>query len=169
MAAHRTAKHRWPASGADPPFAGHGLIDHAEDRTVAIQQSDQNTEGRASGDEGAGAIDRVENPAKRGVGLLQPEFLAKNTVVGETLPQNGTHRHFRGAVGDGDRGPVGFRVRGDAGPEPRTNGRASDIGGGLSRRDQPVQVWDQGSGTGLAERLRRYTIRSARCCGLFRP
>ena len=95
-AAERRAEHRGPARHADPALAGGGLVDHAQHRAAAVQQRDQAAEQRAPGDEGAGAVDRVDHPHMLGLGALGAVLLADHAVVGRGVQPHGDGVRRRG-------------------------------------------------------------------------
>jgi len=128
-----------PAGDAHPALAGHRLVDDAEDRHLAIQQADQRAEHRPAGDEGPGAIDRVQHPAEPRLRPIQPELLAQNAVTGESRGEHRAHGLLGAAICDRHRTVVRFLVRGEAGAEQRAHHRAGHVGGCLGRGDQPVQ------------------------------
>ena len=134
-----------------------GLVDDTQDRAVIVEQRDQRAKGRASGDEGTRAVDRVQNPAQRRLGPVEAEFFAHYPMVRETFGQHCAYRQFGGAVGDRHRRLVSLQNRGEARAEEGTDDRPGDIGGGFGGRDQRVGVRDHfaGSGTGSFDRVRR--------------
>ena len=79
------------------------LMHHAVDRFAEAHQADQRAPGDHAGDEGFGAVDRIEHPDIFGVGMLRAVFLAEDAVLGKIRADQGPHRIFRGAVGGGDR------------------------------------------------------------------
>ena len=50
------------------------------------EKADQRAPYRQAGDEGAGAVDRVEHPDVFGVGVFGPELLADDAVRRESSP-----------------------------------------------------------------------------------
>ena len=62
-------------------LAGEGLRHHAEHRLAVLEKADQHAPERQPGDEGAGAVDRVEHPDEFGVGALAAILLADDAVL----------------------------------------------------------------------------------------
>ena len=91
------------AAVAGKSLARERLVHHAEDRLAEAHQPDQRAPGRHAGDEGFGAVDRIEHPDIFGVGALGAVFLADDAVAREILPDEGAHGLLGGAVGGGHR------------------------------------------------------------------
>ena len=84
-------------------FTGERLVHHAEDRLAVAHQADQRAPGRHSGDEGFGAVDRVEHPDILGVRTLAAVFLADDAVIRKGAADEGAHRGFGRVIGGGHR------------------------------------------------------------------
>ena len=126
--ARRTAVVRRAAVAAEA-FAGERLVHHAVDRLAVAHQRDQRAPGRHAGDEGLGAVDRIEHPDIFGVGALAAEFLADDAVIGKGAADEGAHRGFGRVVGGGHRieaaGPA-LVLDAQRGAEERQDGFAGD-------------------------------------------
>jgi hypothetical protein len=109
-----------------------------------VQQRDQGAEQRAAGDEGAGAVDRVEQPDPFGIGPVGAVFLAPDAVAGEALAQQGADGAFGAAVGLGDGAGIALGVNQQGRTEKGADDRPRRLGGRLGRRD--VVRPDQGFG-----------------------
>ena len=71
------------AAVAGEALARERLVHHAEDRLAVAHQADQRAPGRHPGNEGLGAVDRIEHPDIFGVGALAAVFLADDAVLGK--------------------------------------------------------------------------------------
>jgi hypothetical protein len=112
-------------------FARERLVHHAEHRLAEAHQTDQRAPGHHAGDEGFGAVDRVEHPDIFGVGALGAVFLTKNAVVGKILADERAHGVFGRTVGRSDRieAAAGLLVLDrQRGAKERQNGLARDAG-----------------------------------------
>ncbi len=104
-------------------------------------QADQGAPERQAEDEGAGAVDRVDDPAIVRVRPDGAELLAKDAVggigLGQSLPDGG----FSAAVGRGDRveGSASFVVNFLFCPEMRQYDRTCNIGQGVGFRQQGLE------------------------------
>ena len=78
-------------------------MDRAEHRPAGVEEGDQRPEERAAGDEGLGAVDRVEDPDELGVGPVGAVLLAEDAVVREAPADRLAKERFGLAVGDRDR------------------------------------------------------------------
>ena len=90
--------------------------------TPLCSSADQRAPQRQAGDEGLGAVDRVEHPDIFGVRALVAEFLADDAVLRKCRADQPAHRGFRRAVGLGHRIEAAARLVVDA-EEVRKNGR----------------------------------------------
>ena len=114
---------------AGEALAGERLVHHAVDRLAAARQRDQRAPGRHAGDEGLGAVDRIEHPDIFGVGALVAELLADDAVIGKALPDQRAHGGFGGAVGGGHRieaAAAALVLDAERGAEERQDGFAGD-------------------------------------------
>ena len=111
----------------DPPLADAGLVDEAEHGPASVQQPDQGAEQGPSGDEGAGAVDRVEHPEPLRLRPLGAELLAQDAVLREALAEQAAHRLLGGAVGLGHRGGVALRLDQQRAAEQRADDRAGEV------------------------------------------
>ena len=68
-----------------------------------MEQRDQGAEDRQAGDEGLGAVDRIEHPDVVGIGAHRAMLLAEHAVLGHVLGEQVAHRGLGLAVGDGHR------------------------------------------------------------------
>ena len=123
------------AIAADPTFAGHRLVDGAEHRHAVLEQPDQGAKARPAGDEGAGAVNRVDHPDAARAFVMRRQFLADDAVIGKARGEDFAQRLLGQAVGDGDRALVGFLLSGHAGTEIRADHRA----GCIQRRRDPCK------------------------------
>mgnify|MGYP006163418511 CR=1 FL=1 len=80
-----------------------------------MKEADQRAEQGQAGDEGFGAVDRVEHPDILGVGPDGAMLFAEHAVLGHMALEQVAHRRLGLAVGDGDRAVVGLVVDGDLG------------------------------------------------------
>ena len=91
---------RLPAPEA---LAGEGLVHEAEQRCAVPEEADKGAPQRLADDEGAGAVDRIDDPAIVGLGPARAELLADDAVrrmgVGDRLSDGGLGGNVRG----GDR------------------------------------------------------------------
>src|SRR5512144_610490 len=87
---------------APEALAGEGLVHEAEQRHAVPHEPDQRSPQRLADDEGAGAVDRIDDPAIVGVERGRSELLTDNAVGrvggGECIPNGG----LGGKVGGGD-------------------------------------------------------------------
>jgi len=67
-----------------------------------VGKGDQRAENRKAGDEGAGAVDRIDHPGVVSAGVVFAQFLAKDSVIGIGLDDEVADRLFGLAVGAGD-------------------------------------------------------------------
>jgi len=114
---------------------------HAGDRHAPVFETDQRAPDRQAGDEGAGAVDRIEHPDVFGIDPLAAEFLAENAVLGMALGQEIAHRPFRRPIAHR------HRVEGDAlelvldlhpRAEVRQDRPPGDLGQFVEKRDHLV-------------------------------
>ena len=85
-----------------------------------VGQADQRAPGGQAGDEGAGAVDRIEHPDVFRIRLLGAEFLADDAVGREAALDELAHGRLARPVGLGDRverAAAGLVLRGDGGAE----------------------------------------------------
>lgn len=99
---------------AEDELAEDGLMDRAEDGLALVQERDERGEERDSGDEGFGAVDRIEDPDEFGVGVFGAELFADDAMGGEFFGDAVAKELFGAAVGEGDGGGVGFRFDGES-------------------------------------------------------
>ena len=118
------------AAVAGKSLARERLVHHAEHRLAETHQADQRAPGHHAGDEGLGAVDRIEHPDIFGVGALGAVFLAEDAVAREILADERAHGLLGGAVGGGDRiEAAGFLVLDrQRGAEKRQDGLARHAG-----------------------------------------
>ena len=79
----RVAARGTPPPGRPEALAGEGLVHQAEHRRRPVQQPDQRAPQRRADDEGAGAVDRIDDPVVAALGRVRAELLADDAVVGE--------------------------------------------------------------------------------------
>ena len=91
------------AAVAGKMLARERLMHHAEHRLAKPHQADQRAPGHHAGDEGFGAVDRIEHPDIFGVCAFSAVFFAEDAVFWEVVADRRPHRVFRRAVGGGDR------------------------------------------------------------------
>ena len=87
------------AAIAGEALARERLAHHPVNRLAEPRQRDQRTPGRHPGNEGLGAVDRIEHPDIFGVGALRAELLPDHAVLREGAADQLAHRAFGGAVG----------------------------------------------------------------------
>src|SRR5688572_24547917 len=87
------------AAVTEEALAREGLVHHPKDRLTRAAQADQRAPGRKPGDEGAGAVDRVEHPDVIRVLLLGPEFLPDDPMGREAALDELAHGGLPGPVG----------------------------------------------------------------------
>ena len=104
---------RLPAPEA---LAGEGLVHQAEQRCPVPEEADQGAPERLADDEGAGAVDRIDDPAIVGLGPARAELLADDAMrrvgVGDRLSDGGLGGNVRG--GDGIEQGAALVVNGEA-------------------------------------------------------
>ncbi len=106
------------AGQAEVDLAGEGLRHQAGDGPAVDGEADQRAPDRDAGDEGAGAVDRVDDPVEAAVEpLLVVPFLADDGVVGEALADQlrGWRARPRGRRRSPDRSRRLLVVDGEAG------------------------------------------------------
>lgn len=118
---------------ADHELAEDGLMDATEDGFAAVEKGDEGAPERDAGDEGFGAIDRVEHPGPFGAFVEVAEFLAKDAVIGEARGDEAAHELLGAAIGGGDRGGIALEIDGEVGAAEE---RADKIAGGLGEFDK---------------------------------
>ncbi len=84
---------------ADEDLARIGLADRAQHRTSLMAQADQGGPQRQAGDEGARAVDRVQDPDELGVRAVFAILLADHAVIGIALGDQLADRRLGAAVG----------------------------------------------------------------------
>ena len=107
------------------------LMHGAEDRLTHSRQCDQGSPDRHSGDEGFGAIDRVQHPDIFRVGAVATEFFADDAMFRKGTADHRPHRLFGGAIGGSHRIEFAgrtFVVNADRGSKKRQDGLAGDRG-----------------------------------------
>ena len=111
-------------------FARERLVHHTEYRLAEPHQADQRAPGHHAGDEGFGAVDRIEHPDVFGVCVLGAVFFAEDAMFGEVVADRRPHLVFGRAVGRGDRiETAGFLVFDrQRGAEERQDGFARHAG-----------------------------------------
>ena len=87
---------------ANESLAQHRLVQDAQQRHVILFQRDQRAPFVAAGDEGAGAIDRIEHPTEAGRAGLFAIFLAQDGVVRALAVDDGADGAFGATIGLGD-------------------------------------------------------------------
>ena len=110
------------------PLARERLVHEAQDDILALEQPDERAPKRRAHDEGARAVDRVDDPAEACVRAHLPQLLADEAVVGTACGDRAPDRALGGAVGGRHRieGAVARLVR--DGQRPAEIG--ADDGGG---------------------------------------
>ena len=83
------------AAVAGEALARERLVHHAVHRLAAARERDQRAPGRHAGDEGLGAVDRIEHPDIFGVGALVAELLADDAVIRESSAGSACASRFR--------------------------------------------------------------------------
>lgn len=78
------------------------LVDTAKHRVAMLQQGDQCTLGRHAAHEGAGAVDRIDDPDILRVVAFAAKFLANDAMIRCHLGEQRAHGLFGRAVGCGD-------------------------------------------------------------------
>src|SRR5690606_28295207 len=112
-------------------LASVGLIHHANHWRFAIQEADERAPDRHADDEGAGAVDRIDDPAKPGIRVAMAVLLAFEPMVGEAIGKQFAYCALRRTVCSGDRiEPASARLvlDLDAPAEVRENGSSRSIG-----------------------------------------
>ncbi len=79
-------------------LAGERLLDHAHHRPAVLLQADQRAPDRHPGNEGARAVDRIDDPDIFAVEPNIAVLLAENAVLGKVLFDQRPDRRFRSAV-----------------------------------------------------------------------
>ena len=104
---------RLPAPEA---LAGEGLVHEAEERCAVADEADQGAPERLADDEGAGAVDRIDDPAIVGLGPARAELLADDAVrrmgVGDRVSDGGLGSNVCGS--DGIEQGAALMVNGEA-------------------------------------------------------
>jgi hypothetical protein len=132
----------------------------AVNRGAVARQPDQGAPERQPGDEGAGSVDRVEDPNVLGVGTFGAELLAVDAVCRKGLLDELPHHGFAGTVG------LGHGIEGAAARLVfRSKGRAEKGQDGLAGRGgeliHEIREIDDGHGkpcTASALRRRRCAV-----------
>ena len=91
------------ALAAEEALADEWLVHQSEQRCAFVGQADEGPPQRLADDEGAGAVDRIDDPAIVGVAAKRAELLPDNAMRGMQLCQPLPDRHFCTAVGGGHR------------------------------------------------------------------
>ena len=136
---------RLPAPEA---LAGEGLVHQAKQRCPVPEEADKGAPQRLADDEGAGAVDRIDDPAIVGLGPARAELLADDAVrrvgLGDRLSDGG----FGGDVGGSDRVEQGaaFMVNGEARPEMRQYDRTSTVGERVGGGEEGGEIGGAGHG-----------------------
>ena len=91
------------ALAAEETLADERLVHQPKQRNAVMRQADESAPKRLADDEGAGAVDRIDDPAILGVAAHRAELLADYAVRGMELCEGLPDRYFRTAVGDGHR------------------------------------------------------------------
>ena len=128
------------AAIAGETLARERLMHHAEHRLAEPRQRDQRAPGRHAGNEGLGAVDRVEHPDIFGVGALGAELLADDAVLremsGGSASRIASSAARSAAVTGSKRPPPALVLDGERGAEERQDGFAGDVGELDRRRPQ---------------------------------
>ncbi len=130
-----------PFPVAGEALAGERLVHRPEDRPAVVLEPDQRAPHRQTGDEGTGAVDRIEHPDVFGIDPLASVLLAEDAVLWPHFADQRPHRRFRRPVGDGDRieGPVGMLVLDrQLRPEMRQDRLARDLRQSVEEGDEVV-------------------------------
>ena len=69
------------AAEADEALIEKRLVEDAHDRRAVVLERDQRSPQRLAGDEGARAVDRIEDPDETAVAGASSEFFAENAVI----------------------------------------------------------------------------------------
>src|SRR5690606_20746256 len=106
------------AGNGEESLADKGLAHETGDGDAIDGKTDQRAPDRCAGNEGAGAIDRINDPAIAAFARRAP-FLADNGMIGKGLADNGANGRFGALVGLGDRIKAGGQlvVDGERGAE----------------------------------------------------
>ena len=88
---------------AEKDFIQTGLTDHPDAGPAFGAQGDQIGPERQAGDEGAGAVDRIQDPDVVGLRPVLAIFLADDPVIGISGCDQGAERRLCLTVGLGDR------------------------------------------------------------------
>jgi hypothetical protein len=150
--------------GAGPePFAGDWLIHEAQHGIVAVHEADERAPQRRAHDEGARAVDRIDDPAQARVFARATKLLADEPVVGPAVGQRTRDRPLGRTVGDGHRieGAVP-RLVGTAAPA----GRRADGG---SRKDRQRMRTIQQRLEARPDGLVAVSLLGASCFQYYRP
>ena len=116
------------AGDAQIDLAGEGLGHEAGDGAAVDHQSEQRAPDRDAGDEGAGAVDGIDDPGEAAGRRLVLELFADDAVIGEALGEQCADGALGLAVG------VGHRV--EAGCELVVDGKlGAEAGQGVLGRD----------------------------------
>ena len=123
-------------AGRVEQFADEGLRHHAGHRVALVRQPDQRAPERDAGDEGARAVDRIDDPDMVARRVLGAELLAEYAVAGILGPDQRADGLLGLAVGLGHRIESALQLVGDVAglPEP---GQGL---GGRSSRDAPEEL-----------------------------
>jgi hypothetical protein len=98
--------------------------------------------------EGARAVDRVDDPTIIGIGAQRAILFPDDAVGGIDFGKRFPDRHFGGAVGGRNRIEeiASFVVNDEACPEMRQNNRASTVGEGMRGGQKGIERGFFGSG-----------------------
>ena len=97
------AVQRGARGAADEPFAEHRLIHESEHRVTLEGETDENAKQWHTGDKGAGAVDRIDDPLPRRLGTRAAMFLTENAMLGKMGLDAFVDGGFGLPVCDGDR------------------------------------------------------------------
>ena len=119
------------AGAGQEGFANKGLGHDAGNGNAIMGKADQRAPDRHAGDEGAGAIDGIDDPGVFAVARIAP-FLADNGVVGEIFANDGANGGLGAAIGLGDRIKASGELVVDTqiGAEQRQGFGRGGVGGG---------------------------------------
>ena len=121
---------------ADEGFADEGLGHEAGDGATLVEKADQRAPDGDPGDEGAGAVDGIDDPVIGAGGGFGVPFLTDDAMVGEAIGDHGADGDFGVAVGGSDRIETGFPFVLDG--ERRAEAGEGAARGGARRFDQHV-------------------------------
>ena len=118
-----------------------------------MQKADQRAKERAAGQEGAGAVNRIQHPEIFGIAPLRAVFLAHDAMGGEALGEEGPQGPLSRPIGFGDGRGIALCLD----QKGRAEERADDAARQIGRRFRGLDEFgaDQGNAAEVVARVRK--------------